>query len=79
MILCTEILILLFYYNIKIQKALSTQEPNLWGGGNGGFSSFCMTTLFFFPTSQLPVKYFNVFATITHIPTVCVYKCLSTD
>lgn len=48
MILCTEILILLFYYNTKIQKALSTQEPNLWGGDNGGFPSFCVTAFFFF-------------------------------
>lgn len=82
MILCTEILILLFYYNTKIQKALSTQEPNLWGGGNGGFPSFCMTAFFFFfllSASQLSSKYFSVFTAIMHIPTVYVYKCLNTD
>lgn len=54
-----------FCYNTKIQKALLTQEPNLWGGGNGCFPFYCPATLFFsliflFFSSWLPVKYFGV-------------------
>ena len=57
MTLCTGIL--LFCYNTKIQKALSTQEPNLWGGGNSCVPFFCLATLLF-SSSRLPVKYFDV-------------------